>query len=81
MYLIGESMERIAGRLAPGTAIERSVTLDRAVESAVAAAVAGETVLLSPACASFDQFRDYGHRGDEFQRLVRAALSAAAERG
>jgi UDP-N-acetylmuramoylalanine--D-glutamate ligase len=46
-------------------------TLERAVEAAAAAAVAGETVLLSPACASFDQFADFEARGDRFRELVR----------
>jgi UDP-N-acetylmuramoylalanine--D-glutamate ligase len=47
-------------------------TLERAVGEAAADAQAGETVLLSPACASFDQFRDFEHRGDTFRELVGA---------
>ncbi len=47
-------------------------TLERAVAAARAAAVAGEVVLLSPACTSYDQFRDFEARGDEFKRLVLA---------
>jgi UDP-N-acetylmuramoylalanine--D-glutamate ligase len=46
------------------------VTLDRAVTEAASAAQPGEIVLLSPACASYDQFRDFEHRGEEFRRLV-----------
>ena len=44
--------------------------LDRAVASAAAKAAAGDTVLLSPACASFDQYADFEKRGDHFRALV-----------
>ena len=47
-----------------------AMTLDRAVAEAASAARPGDVVLLSPACASYDQFRDYDHRGEEFRRLV-----------
>jgi UDP-N-acetylmuramoylalanine--D-glutamate ligase len=43
-----------------------------AVEVAHSQAVQGDVVLLSPACSSFDMFRDYKHRGDEFQKWVKA---------
>ena len=47
-------------------------TLNEAVELAAEVAKPGDTVLLSPACASFDQFKDYAERGNVFQELVRA---------
>ena len=50
---------------------EVSQTLERAVRSAAEQARAGEAVVLSPACASFDQFRNFMHRGQVFQELVR----------
>jgi UDP-N-acetylmuramoylalanine--D-glutamate ligase len=49
----------------------RCATLDEAVQMAAGTARAGEAVLLSPACASFDMFRDYKHRGDVFAAAVR----------
>ncbi len=52
--------------------IHRDGTLEAAVASAAGEAVAGEVVLLSPACASFDQFRDYEARGGRFRELVEA---------
>ena len=73
VYLIGEAAAEIEGAFAAlrgRLSMLRAETLDRAVAAAADAADAGDVVLLSPACASFDQFRDFNHRGDEFQRLV-----------
>jgi UDP-N-acetylmuramoylalanine--D-glutamate ligase len=75
-YLIGEAAERMGAELAPaaegGVEISMSGTLERAVEAAAAEAKPGEVVLLSPACASFDAFRDFEERGDRFRELVEA---------
>ncbi len=71
-YTIGESAAMFADLLRPHMSVEESGTLTKAVTSAAAAAKPGETVLLSPACASFDQFRDYEDRGDQFRALVGA---------
>lgn len=72
-YLIGESMPIFAAALAAaGAPAEEAGTLDRAVELAHRAARPGDAVLLSPACASFDQFANYHERGLTFQRLVAA---------
>ncbi|MGD2114748.1 MAG: UDP-N-acetylmuramoyl-L-alanine--D-glutamate ligase, partial [Acidobacteriota bacterium] len=78
VYLIGEAAGEIEEALdQPGAPpVSRSGTLERAVAEAAGRARAGEAVLLSPACASFDQFRDFNHRGDEFQRLVRATVGS-----
>ena len=70
-YLIGEATEAIAAALeAAGVPFERSGDLAAAVTAASATAREGDVVLLSPACASFDQFRDYEVRGQEFGKLV-----------
>jgi UDP-N-acetylmuramoylalanine--D-glutamate ligase len=71
-YTIGEAGPVFARALSGRVPVEEAVTLDRAVTSAAGRAQAGETVLLSPAAASFDQFRDYEDRGDQFRRLVEA---------
>jgi UDP-N-acetylmuramoylalanine--D-glutamate ligase len=55
-----------------GKTVTESGTLDRAVKDAAAAAKAGEVIMLSPACASFDQFSDYEARGDAFRAAVEA---------
>jgi UDP-N-acetylmuramoylalanine--D-glutamate ligase len=75
-YLIGEGAERMAAELAPaaeaGVAISEVGSLERAVDAAAADAKPGEVVLLSPACASFDAFKDFEQRGDRFRELVEA---------
>ena len=71
-YTIGEAGPRFAAILKPQMPVEESGTLSAAVSSAAANAHAGETVLLSPACASFDQFRDFEDRGDRFRAAVEA---------
>ena len=67
VYVIGETAEELA-RAIPDTI--RAGDLATAVERAATAAQPGEVVLLSPACASYDQFRDFEDRGEEFKRLV-----------
>jgi len=69
IYLRGASAEAFAKAL-PGVVASRSGTLAAAVAEAASRATAGESVVLSPACASFDQFRDYVARGEAFRRLV-----------
>jgi UDP-N-acetylmuramoylalanine--D-glutamate ligase len=70
-YTIGEAGPMFARILAnAGKTVTESGTLDRAVKDAATAATAGEVVMLSPACASFDQFSDYEARGDAFRRAV-----------
>jgi len=69
--LIGAAAEKIDTQIAGSVAIERAGTLERAVETASHAARPGDVVLLAPACASFDQFQNYEHRGRIFKDLVR----------
>jgi UDP-N-acetylmuramoylalanine--D-glutamate ligase len=69
-YTIGEAGDLFARLLSPHIAVAECGTLERAVGAAAAEAIEGDTVLLSPACASFDQFRDFEDRGDQFRELV-----------
>jgi UDP-N-acetylmuramoylalanine--D-glutamate ligase len=78
-YTIGEAGPLFAGILEPVMHVERCEMLCEATQRAIAAAKPGEVVLFSPACASFDQFRDYEQRGDSFRKLV-AELTGSAER-
>ncbi|HVN75379.1 MAG TPA: UDP-N-acetylmuramoyl-L-alanine--D-glutamate ligase [Thermoanaerobaculaceae bacterium] len=77
IYLIGEAAREIGAALDGVAPLEWCGTLDEAVRRAAHRARPGDTVLLSPACASFDQFRDYAHRGDEFARLARLSAGGA----
>ena len=70
VLLIGSAASLIEAQLKIPT--ERMETLDRAIARVSQAAVEGDTVLLAPACASFDQFQSYEHRGQAFKKLVNA---------
>ena len=73
VYLIGAATDEIASALdGAAVAYERCGDLETAVRAAAAAARPGDVVLLSPACASFDQFENFEARGDSFRALVRA---------
>jgi UDP-N-acetylmuramoylalanine--D-glutamate ligase len=70
-YLVGEAAEEIAQALGvAGVPFMHAGTLEKAVELAAEAAAPGDVVFLSPACASFDQFRDFEARGDTFRTIV-----------
>jgi UDP-N-acetylmuramoylalanine--D-glutamate ligase len=75
-YLIGEAADEFAATLSPGVPHEIDGTLDKALAAATrdaeASTVPEPVVLLSPACASFDQYRNFEVRGDAFRDLVRA---------
>jgi UDP-N-acetylmuramoylalanine--D-glutamate ligase len=72
-YLIGEATERLAADLDGTVPLRRCGDLASAVAAASEAASPGDVVLLSPACASYDQFRDYEERGERFRALVPSA--------
>jgi UDP-N-acetylmuramoylalanine--D-glutamate ligase len=78
-YLTGASAERLAEELAPaiesGVALHRCADFEEAVRRAAAAARPGETVLLSPACASFDAFENFEERGERFREIVETLRS------
>lgn len=70
IFVLGQAAEKILRELGAFFAIEIVESLSSAVEKAAMSAESGENVLLSPGCSSFDMFRDYAHRGDEFKRIV-----------
>ncbi len=76
--LLGEAADVIARAVGDRVPVRRAATMDEAVRVGASLAQRGDAVLLSPACSSFDMFRDYKHRGDEFVRAVRALEKEAA---
>jgi len=76
--LIGAAADKIEEQITGSVAIERAGTIERAVEIASHAARPGDVVLLAPACASFDQFQNYEHRGRVFKELVHQLERQAA---
>jgi UDP-N-acetylmuramoylalanine--D-glutamate ligase len=79
-FLIGAATEKIAAQIEGSVALERCGTLDRAVHAAYEAARPGDIVLLAPACASFDQFQNFEHRGRVFVELVRELAASVGAR-
>ena len=76
--LIGSAADFLEHALAGTVPLARAASMDEAVARARSLAQPGDTVLLSPACASFDMFRNYEERGDAFARAVRALDGAQA---
>jgi UDP-N-acetylmuramoylalanine--D-glutamate ligase len=74
LLLLGQARDAIRTQLAGACPMEEVPTLEAAVQRAAEIAAAGDTVLLSPACASFDMFRDFEHRGDVFREAVLALV-------
>jgi UDP-N-acetylmuramoylalanine--D-glutamate ligase len=70
--VIGEAAGRIEDALASIVPVVRAGSMDEAVHASAELAKGGDAVLLSPACSSYDMFRDYKHRGDAFVRAVRS---------
>ena len=86
--LIGVAAHKIAEDLGDSVPLNNAGTLDRAVEIAMQNAQAGDTVLLAPACSSFDQFENFEHRGRRFKELIanlenqnQSAAGASAQKG
>jgi len=78
-YTIGDAGPLFAELLAPHMPVKRSEMMAEAIREAIADAKPGDIVMLSPACASFDQFRDYEARGDAFRQIVEALTEPGPE--
>ncbi len=76
VVVLGEAADAIAAAVGQRAPVYHARSLDEAVKLAFAAAQVGDAVLLSPACASFDMFRSYADRGEQFQSAVRAMVAA-----
>jgi UDP-N-acetylmuramoylalanine--D-glutamate ligase len=79
LITIGEAAELLEAALADVVKTHRAASMAEAVRLAAARARRGDVVLLSPACASFDMFKNYGHRGDEFRKEVEALAAAPVQ--
>ena len=77
VYTIGAAAEKIESHIKGAAEIVHAETLDNAIRRASAVAQPGDIVLLAPACASFDQFQSYNHRGRVFKEVVHALAAAS----
>jgi UDP-N-acetylmuramoylalanine--D-glutamate ligase len=77
VYTIGAAAAKIESQIGTAAEIVHAETLESALQRAATTAVAGDIVLLAPACASFDQFKSYEHRGRVFKDAVRALAEQA----
>jgi UDP-N-acetylmuramoylalanine--D-glutamate ligase len=80
VYTIGAAAEKIESHIQGAVEVNHSETLETAIRRASELAVAGDIVLLAPACASFDQFQNYEHRGRVFKKTVHSMADAMAKR-
>jgi UDP-N-acetylmuramoylalanine--D-glutamate ligase len=84
VYTIGAAAAKIESQIisskSGGPELDHAETLETAIRHAAQAATAGDIVLLAPACASFDQFRNYEHRGKVFKEVVKALAEQANQK-
>jgi UDP-N-acetylmuramoylalanine--D-glutamate ligase len=78
VYTIGEAAAKIEAQIGNAAPVTSAQTLESAVRQAAQVAVAGDVVLLAPACASYDQFSSYEHRGRTFKQLVQSLAASFA---
>jgi UDP-N-acetylmuramoylalanine--D-glutamate ligase len=80
VYTIGAAATKIESQITGAAEVDHAETLEAAIKHATEAAKPGDIVLLAPACASFDQFRNYEHRGKVFKEVVRELSTHSALR-
>ena len=80
VYTIGAAAAKIESQIQGAAEIEHAETLENAVRRASEIAVAGDVILLAPACASFDQFQNYEHRGRVFKETVHSLAMSRPHR-
>jgi UDP-N-acetylmuramoylalanine--D-glutamate ligase len=78
--LIGEAAPKIRAALAGVVPVEMATDMDDAVEKAAGLAERGDAVVLSPACSSFDMFRDYAHRAEVYRTAVQTLISSTSDK-
>ena len=79
VYTIGAAATKIESQIRGAAEVDHAETLEVAIRRASESAAAGDVVLLAPACASFDQFQSYEHRGRVFKEAVYSLADAAVK--